>query len=305
MISRSSRCRLSKSGYFSRSSTVSSALGFRNIFSSSGSDYDFILKDDVHAMNDYKPVNKGNNIIEKKPAFYKRSSIEFSGDRYEKNMYLFSIIDQLKIKEFESDIVARSEPILKFLLPEFTLLIEETTCILFGLNNLRFPKNKLSLGPQLGDQPQKMYPEMNMESDITTDKLRVAGKTFFDFHTKIGTVFMNEKHLALSSLDLEKTIDAFTNAERVIPLFMKHNNMYNILSTPSSAKVSSALQSDQTFSQKKLLDATSIGSLFTLIGILLLKYKKYEVSDHLINSKLINGPRGLLSIATDDLIQSK
>lgn len=305
MITRSSRCRLSKSGHFFSRNSVSITIRFRNIFSSSGSDFDFILKDDVHAMNDYKPVNKGNNIVDKKPTFYKRSIIEFTGDRYEKNMFLFNITDQLKIKEFESDMVARSEPILKFLFPEFTLLVEETTCIIFGLNNLRFPGDKLSLGPQLGERPQKMFPEMSMVSDITTDKLRIAGKTFFDLHTKIGTVFMNEKHLALSSLDLERTIDAFTNAERVIPLFMKHNNMYNILSTPSSVKASPVLQSAQTLSQKKLLDATSIGSLFTLIGILLLKYEKHEVSSHLINSKLINGPRGLLSIATDDLIQSR
>lgn len=247
-----------------------------------------------------------------KPSFYRRAASEFESEYLDrKGLGNTRILEVLDVdKDFESRIAPRTEHIQQFVGDEFPLSLNEKLSILCGLSN--FPlifeqrgKNNVSKTDKISNNStgEQLFPNLIEGEEYTTEKLRNIGKTIFDLHLGLSTIFADEKYLSLPSDSLEQTMNLFNDDREIIPLFMKRNFIYDcILPYQGTMRCGMIHSSEMNKKRKvKIQDATSIGSFYTMIGLLSVKFNKEDVLKKVVYGKIINGRTGLVSLATETL----
>ncbi|CUM51507.1 uncharacterized protein AC631_01891 [Debaryomyces fabryi] len=247
-----------------------------------------------------------------KPSFYRRAASEFESEYLDrKGLGNTRILEVLDVdKDFESRIAPRTEHIQQFVGDEFPLSLKEKLSILCGLSN--FPlifeqrgKNNVSKTDKISNNStgEQLFPNLIEGEEYTTEKLRNIGKAIFDLHLGLSTIFADEKYLSLPSDSLEQTMNLFNDDREIIPLFMKRNFIYDcILPYQGTMRCGMIHSSEMNKKRKvKIQDATSIGSFYTMIGLLSVKFNKEDVLKKVVYGKIINGRTGLVSLATETL----
>lgn len=299
---------------FLRTKIVSKAYLSTNNFNIGCKNIDplIILNRDLYKSNAQVNSSKRIPYLGPEPSFYLRSSTDFESKYLDsKGLGNNRILETLELdKDFELSIQPRTDHIQAFLGDDFPLLLNEKLGILCGLSN--FPisikgkeKNTVTSSETKfnKDCPQKSFPHLSTDQEYTTEKLRSLGKVIFDLHLGLGTFFSKEKYLSLPLNDLEHSMNLFRNERLIIPQFMKRNFVYNCIlqyrGTMRSGVIHASKEYEET--RAKLQDVTSIGSFYTMIGILSVKFDRDEVVQKIVYGKIINGPRGLINIATENI----
>lgn len=246
-----------------------------------------------------------------KPSFYRRATTDFDSEYLDpKGLGDNRILEIFDLdRDFGSKILPRTEHIQQFVGDEFPLLLNERLGILCGLSNfpLMFENgtahDSTSNDVNGTDSPQNLFPGLGHQNEYTTEKLRSIGRAIFDLHLGLSTVFTNEKYLSLPSESLEQTICLFNNEREMIPLFMKRNFIYDCVlryrGTMRGGVIHSTEEYDDT--KMKIKEVTSIGSFYTMIGLLSVKFNRDEVLTKVVYGKIINGQTGLINLATESL----
>lgn len=271
-----------------------------------------ILSNDLYKSNPQINSLKKIPYYGTKPSFYRRSTIDFLSEYLDPqgpgDNRILEVLD-LDV-DFETSILPRTDKIQKFVGDEFPLTLHEKLSILCGLSNfsLTFQKeskdcedSEISKNPS----PQRLFPASDLMhgNEYNTEKLRLVGRAIFDLHVGLGTIFINENYLSLPSENLEQTMSLFNDERAIIPLFMKRNYIYDSVFRYRGAMKSGIICSGKEYEETKLKiqDVTSIGSFYTMIGILAVKFNKEDVLAKVVYGKILNGQTGLINIATESL----
>ncbi|RCK63480.1 hypothetical protein Cantr_10201 [Candida viswanathii] len=128
-----------------------------------------------------------------------------------------------------------------------------------------------------------------------TSTLRALGRLRFRFCLLRSTIFVNERYLTASEVEVREDIAAFVNNE-VVYEFLKWNGLHLFSLLNRELLILKDLPNEE-FKEKKamLWEKTAIGSFYTMLGILLVKYDEARVND-LITNKIITGKRGIIDI---------
>ena len=247
-----------------------------------------------------------------KPSFYRRAAKDFDSEYLDrKGLGNNRILEVLDLdRDFESKISPRTEHIQQFVGEEFPLSLNEKLSILCGLSNFslvleqrRKDDGSLSDKTLYNFSSQRLFPKVKTGEEYTTEKLRSIGKSVFDLHLGLSTVFADEKFLSLPSEKLELTMNLFNDERKIIPLFMKRNYIYDCILPYQGTTRGGVIQSTEKYTEKKrkIQDVSSIGSFYTMIGLLSVKFDMEEVLDKVIYGKIINGQGGLVTLATEAL----
>lgn len=247
-----------------------------------------------------------------RPSFYRRAATDFDSEYLDrKGLGNNRILEVLDLdKDFEFKISSRTEHIQQFVGQEFPLSLNEKLSILCGLSNFSLVleqrgKDDASLSDKISSNfsNQGLFPEVRAGEEYTTEKLRSIGKSIFDLHLGLSTLFTDEKYLSLPSESLEQTMDLFNDERKVIPLFMKRNYIYDCILPYQGTTRRGVIHSTEKYveKKKKIQDVTSIGSFYTMIGLLSVKFNMEDVLDNVVYGKIINGQGGLVTLATETL----
>jgi len=251
-------------------------------------DFSVVLTRDLFLSSGKLNSSNKVNYDGMKPGFYQRSATDFESQVVERRgIGNNRILERLQLdKHFPQTIASRLQPIERFVGEEYPLSTIEKISIICGLSNFSLeipsPNNK-----------HKVY--------VETDKLRQYGKSTLDLHLNLETVFTNEKFLSSSIYELNHDIELFENSSMILR-FMKNNLMYNAtIPFKGSMKLGKITNQEvDKVTKEKILNATSIGSFYTLIGLLCTKFNKQEVIDNVVLGKILHGPNGLINIATSE-----
>ncbi|KAI5962604.1 uncharacterized protein KGF55_003680 [Candida pseudojiufengensis] len=193
-----------------------------------------------------------------------------------------SIIDKITNLNDKSTYSTNLQPIIKYLSP-LVLSNYELAIISNGLTNLEV---KL---------------EINQTSSIyESEKIRLLGKNIYKYLlVNQLRIFKNSKYLSNSETEIEADLKWIWE-NSIIMKFMKVNGLSNCITINSEFLINEYVdQNVYNIKKQKVIDATTIGSFYTMIGLLALK-SNHDMSNETIN-KILNGKRGIFDILKDDL----
>lgn len=221
---------------------------------------------------------------------------------------LKSILANMKNNaDYRAEILRRAAYVQSYVGESFPLLIEEKLTIMWGLLNFSLNFGTAKKDPTMVTKEAVPFDnDLLLKKDlvkIDADKLRLVGRNVYTLHLNLNSVFLNELHLSSSSAEIEYGIKLLQNEDVLIPSFMKQNLIFDCIVCSRSVNRGGVKYDKDVYEMKKqhLKNITSIGSFYTLLGILLFKFDKARVIDEIIKNKVINGPRGIMKIASDEL----
>lgn len=134
---------------------------------------------------------------------------------------------------------------------------------------------------------------------VHSDKLRYMGKRMVKLHLDNNTVFIGNRYLSLPLIDIERDLDLFSDDSDLIPRFMRQNNLYQAVIPYKGTMRMGPFASKENYEKMrtKICDVTSVGSFYTMIGLLHIKYPHADVGNF-IRKKIVEGANGLVSIAS-------
>ncbi|RCK66301.1 hypothetical protein Cantr_02033 [Candida viswanathii] len=128
-----------------------------------------------------------------------------------------------------------------------------------------------------------------------TSTLRALGRLRFRFCLLRNTIFVNERYLTASEVEVREDIAAFVNNE-VVYEFLRWNGLHLFSLLNRELLILKDLPNEEFKERKAMLwEKTAIGSFYTMLGILLVKYEEARVNN-LITNKIITGKRGIIDI---------
>lgn len=191
---------------------------------------------------------------------------------------------------FELRLQERVSIVRRFLGDEFPLLLPELIAILCGNSHLEVWVSTLTTDTPKDKTCNNMF--------IPQERLRQLGRSFFDLSCSVSLVFTDQYYLALSQHELEVTLKQYLDRDRLVKTFMTRHSL-NIGLVPFRRKPK--IKSPERRNQIKTsdLDINCIGSFYTMLGILLVKFGQKKVREDLWQDKIYGSPSGILKIAMD------
>lgn len=281
---------------------VANILGKRLIHYAKYSKYfehipDIILNRDLYKYCTKEDRLKGTLADTFSESIYPRSVVEFKSEFLDyEDLGNTRILDAVKLdNDFKVKIESRIDQIQKFVGPEFELLMNEMLSIICGLSNFDI---------EIIKKDQDILSQSNFASKTVTigsSRLRILGKSIYELNIGLSTVFASQRFLSLSSGEIESSLELFNDEKKLIPLFMRRNLLYNSIIPFQGAMRSGPIHSSDKLRTKKskIHDATSIGSFYTMLGILVTKFDKDEIAKKIIQDKVLDGTHGLINIAME------
>lgn len=222
--------------------------------------------------------------------FYPTSSTEFSstyldGTDSKRNSDLREHFDrnpQLK-KLLES----RAHLVQRFLGNSFKLPFDDLLPIICGLANMKIEHRSSPTGSAF----EKGFVHQSV--------LREVGKRLFECSLNSATIFTGLSYLSMSQSELEHNLAYFKDYDRLIIEFMRRQLLYDC-SIPYRGiqDYGLLLTTDAELLRVKIKDKTAIGSFFSLLGVLVLRFGTTRVNTEFIHDKVLSGSNGIYSIAS-------
>ena len=144
--------------------------------------------------------------------------------------------------------------------------------------------------------------ELKLKNNIMeTDTLRKLGKTRFKMSLFKNTIFIDDRYLTATPMELSSDLDIFNN-EEVIYEFLKLNQLHRHSLLNRELLINTKLpRKDYVTKRQMLWKQAAIGSFYTMLGIVMVKYRDEKLLDKLIIDKIINGKRGVIKIVQRNL----
>ncbi|EGW33916.1 uncharacterized protein SPAPADRAFT_65120 [Spathaspora passalidarum NRRL Y-27907] len=132
-----------------------------------------------------------------------------------------------------------------------------------------------------------------------TALLRQLGKQTLLFRLYTSTIFSGQRYLASSPYEIKNDLGYFTN-DWVIPQVMRRNGIYDCCVVDDRLVTTERIEYERYLNKvKEVKDKTAIGSLFTLIGLVKVKYGDKEAKQ--VCDKLVEGKRGIIEIVQEEM----
>lgn len=229
----------------------------------------------------------------RKPSFYQRNQTDFNPQYLRKGVGNLRMTELMENdQDFADLLLPRTESIQRFLGPTFPLLPREHLSIMCGLSNieLEFPS------------PKPPFLALKNSLIIETDKLRNVGQSKIELELSLNTIFISQKYLSTSMAEIDYNIRLFGEYDVIIPEFMRKNLIYGSIFPFRGAMRDGPVHSPEHYdaSREAILRRTSIGSFYTLLGILYVKFER-ELVERFITEKVVNGNLGLVNIAMETM----
>ncbi|CAX40356.1 conserved hypothetical protein [Candida dubliniensis CD36] len=150
------------------------------------------------------------------------------------------------------------------------------------------------------------YGSTNMElklknSIMETDTLRELGKSRFKLSLLKNTIFIDDRYLTATPLELSSDLDVFNN-EDILYEFLKVNQLHRHSLLNRELLINIQLPRKEYVMKRHMLwRQAAIGSFYTMLGIVMVKYHNGKILDKLITDKIINGKRGVIKIVQRNL----
>lgn len=180
---------------------------------------------------------------------------------------------------------------LRFLGTDLQLLLPESIAVLCGGSHLDVWVSAMKIEAQ-----EKPIPYENMF--IAQEKLRQLGRNFFDLNCSVSTVFIDNYYLALSQYELEYTLDGIFNKDNLVKEFMVRHSLSEAV-IPFRRKPKIRCRERRSTVHNSDTDLNTIGSFYTMLGILVTKYGHTKVTERLWD-KIYASPTGILKIAMEN-----
>lgn len=239
--------------------------------------------------------NQNDKAQKEKTSFYDKSALEHNRDRdiYTMGHFQLRLVLEGENKQVERRLNGRTEKLQSIIGKEFVLLPKEAIVILCGLSNALIK-----------------FPQVNDSNIIhEASKLRDIGMNTYKITKETLLLFGDLQHLSAPWEELVTALKAVNDEKYIIPQFMKANVIYDLVIPFRGATkgVAHLLQSEPsttgeivelTERKQKIRDATSIGSFYTLIGLLVVKYGKEMVVERFLVPRVFNGNNGIIDIIT-------
>lgn len=263
---------------------------------------DIILNQDLYRENKGRDFKNGSFLDRRNCTIIKTSNRNQCLGQVAHKMITVDQEFHEEVEELKVDPIM--ERIQHFVGDEFPLLTEEKLCISWGLSNIRIyyvPERNIKSRKEI-----KKFPHRPAREEFCTEKIRDIGRKVFDLHWKLSTIFSNEHHLSSSSEMLAETSHVVDNNREIIPLFMTANSLYDCVRGYRGAMKGGVIKNFSKYLKVKaeILNSTSIGSFYTLIGILYIKFGQQGL-EKVIYPKIIGGARGITSIAMKELMKTR
>lgn len=193
---------------------------------------------------------------------------------------------------FEVRLQERVSPIRRFLGDDFPLLLPELVAILCGYSHLDVWISALANG-----ESEKKNPQTNIF--IPQERLRQIGQSFFDLNCSVSLVFTDQYYLALSQHELEITLQQYLNKDHLVKTFMaRHSLNKGLIPFRRKPKIKSPGRRSQIKTSD--FELNCIGSFYTMLGILVVKFGHKKVREDLWQDKIYGSPSGILKIVMDN-----
>ncbi|KAI5957087.1 hypothetical protein KGF54_000015 [Candida jiufengensis] len=193
-----------------------------------------------------------------------------------------TIIDKISTLQDKSTYSTNVQPLIKYLNP-LVLSNYELAIISNGLTNL------------------ELHTRIDNTSIIyESDKIRSVGQNIYRLLlVNQLKIFQNLKYLSNSENEIESDLNwVWDNS--IILKFMKLNGLSNSITINSEFLINEFIDHDlYQLKKQKVINATTIGSFYTMIGLISIKYK--QNLDNETIDKILNGKRGIFNILKDNL----
>lgn len=256
-------------------------------------DSSLVLARDLYDENQHIHIDPVTN---NKLSLYPKSVLE---PRNERNVHRMRhqklrLVLEGNNKQFEQMLTGRAKKLQNIIGQDYMLLTKEAIVILCGLSesSINFAQHS--------------------EVFYDSSKLREIGKNIYDITKQTLLIFGDLQHLSASWQELSKALNAVNDDNNNIPQFMKTNLMHDlIIPFRGSTKGYSHLLDPEIFQnggvneltirQQKVKDASSIGSFYTLIGLLVVKYGRERIIESFLVPRVFNGKSGIIEIITSGI----
>lgn len=192
---------------------------------------------------------------------------------------------------FEIRLQERVSVVRRFLGDEFPLLLPELIAILCGNSHLEVWTSALKIDES---SEQKSYDNIF----IPQERLRELGRGFFDLNCSVSLVFTDQYYLALSQHELEVTLQQYLDRDKLVKTFMaRHSLNIGLIPFRRKPKIKSPERRNQIRTND--FDINCIGSFYTMLGILVVKFGLKKVREDLWQERIYGSPSGILKIVMD------
>lgn len=206
-------------------------------------------------------------------ALTEEDNLERRDPKHMKHSILRKALEQCKEKpkKLLDERIARLQEIVG---NTFTILAEEAVSVLCGLSNSRVTLNS----------SKTVYEGW---------QFRKLGEGIYKTTKDSLLIFSDVQYLSTPSEDLEDLLRQISDDKTIIPLFMKGALIHDLV-VPFTGAGRLTEETDIKEINEAIRDATSIGSFYTLLGILVLKYGKERVVEEYLVPQVFNGSSGII-----------
>lgn len=283
-----------------------------------------LLSDFVAAVPTNDPGNKHGVLTTHSQLFLSnegtagRSFTEETPERRHPRATTAPMIDHLrKSKEYPDEVKSRIEHLRRFLPIQFVLLKEECLAVLCGHSDVEvnlhaMERDRIGTGGseeiEQPTEPRGQHPfsksgeplPFSALSLFSSQRAQILGAGIVDAYLALSTLFADEAYLSVPAEDLEPVHNIF-NDRLLIPQFMRRNQIYDCLIPFRGSRRACNADAGTNIReiQGRIRDETAVASFHTLVGLLSIKYGQRKVAESLILPIVVNGPRGLIRLATE------
>lgn len=173
---------------------------------------------------------------------------------------------------------------------------DESLCVIHGLKQM-----SVTIGTMQGT-PQVVFPRA--PATYSSDKLRAMGQRLFRLHLLRATVFDTASHLSVPSSHIEYRL-LLIDERKLILGFMRAHLLYDCVvpfvgvfrAPPQTMMIPDLLA-------QKIRDSSCVAGFYTLIGLLLAKHGE-SVTNTILTTKILDGPRGITHMAISQMADAK
>lgn len=188
----------------------------------------------------------------------------------------------------------RSLIIQQFVGDKFPLLLPESMAILCGSSD--FDVWVTSVG---NSNNTEKFKNPTQEIVLVSQwRLRQLGREFFSFNCSVCTIFNDDYYLALSIQELHQALLTVEKSDLLVREFMKRHALTKAL-VPFRLSPKSKNKGRCEAVRNIDDDATIVGSFYTMLGLLVIKFGAARVRDELWLDRIYDSPSGILKIVMD------
>lgn len=182
----------------------------------------------------------------------------------------------------------RTNRIQAFIGPTFPLLFHDLLAIACGGANMKIPHNQTPTGSAF-----------DSNAWVHQEVLRQWGHKYFRSVLLSATLFSDLTFLSQPKEELQQALSTLPATDSLVCTFMKYNLLYDCVIPYKGAHLNGRLtHNDANILRAAIRDETSVGSFFTMLGLLLFRFDRNLVESLFCMPKVFEGSSGVFALST-------